>query len=186
MGFVGNTLSHKTVKMGQGGYGAIYNGQLEKTTTGTVSRWPQRGLYYRSGLLNCDFASDRTNSCDQKDFENDFLVVYRYTDKEGNSARPLMRKVVTRDTTPPSVKLIGDQTLENSAGSYVHSTASSNSAQCVQAQNRSAACDTTQTVDDKSSCETAVCVWHQNQTYVHGWHRVLCRHLPVPIVQCCL
>merc|ERR1712054_222192 len=159
MGFVGNTLSHKTVKMGQGGYGAIYNGQLEKTTTGTVSRWPQRGLYYRSGLLNCDFASDRTNSCDQKDFENDFLVVYRYTDKEGNSARPLMRKVVTRDTTPPSVKLIGDQTLENSAGSYVHSTASSNSAQCVQAQNRSAACDTTQTVDDKSSCETAGCIW---------------------------
>jgi len=108
-------------------------------------------------LLNCDFASDRSNSCDQKDFENDFLVVYRYTDKEGNSARPLMRKVVTRDTTPPSVRLIGDQTLENSAGSYVHSTASSNSAQCVQAQNRSAACETTHT--DKGSCETAGCIW---------------------------
>merc|ERR1711871_815624 len=130
--FVGNTLSHKTAVMGQGGYGAIYNGQLKKATTGVQSRWPQRGLYYRSGLLNCD-------SCDQKDFENDFLVVYRYTDKEGNSARPLMRKVVTRDTTPPSVRLIGDRTLENSAGSYVHSTASSNDAQCVQAQNRSAA-----------------------------------------------
>merc|ERR1711871_95011 len=150
--FVGNTLSHKTAVMGQGGYGAIYNGQPKKATTGVVSRWPQRGLYYRSGLLNCD-------SCDQKDFENDFLVVYRYTDKEGNSARPLMRKVVTRDTTPPSVRLIGDRTLENSAGSYVHSTASSNDAQCVQAQNRSAACDTTQTVNDKSSCETAGRIW---------------------------
>merc|ERR1711871_1756755 len=69
------------------------------------------------------------------------------------------RKVVTRDTTAPTVRLVGDRTLENSAGSYVHSTASSNSAQCVQAQNRSAACDTTQTVDDKSSCETAGCIW---------------------------
>merc|ERR1712054_481896 len=150
--FVGNTLSHKTAVMGQGGYGAIYNGQLKKATTGVQSRWPQRGLYYRSGLLNCD-------DCDEKDFEDDFLVVYRYTDKEGNSARPLMRKVVTRDTTPPTVRLVGDRTLENSAGSYVHSTASSNSAQCVQAQNRSAACDTAQTVDDKSSCETAGCIW---------------------------
>merc|ERR1711871_221928 len=149
--FVGNTLSHKTAVMGQGGYGAIYNGQLKKATTGVQSRWPQRGLYYRSGLLNCD-------SCDQKDFENDFLVVYRYTDKEGNSARPLMRKVVTRDTTPPSVRLIGDRTLENSAGSYVHSTVSSNDAQCVQKTNRSAACDTDHSTEELCNADAA-CIW---------------------------
>merc|ERR1712023_27536 len=145
-----NTLSYNTKSMGKGGYGAVYNGQLVRDTASTASRWPQRGLYYRSGLLNCA-------TCDAKDFKNDFLVVYRYTDQSENSARPLMRKVVTRDTTPPTVKLIGDQTLENSAGSYVHSTASSNSAQCVQAQNRSAACETTHT--DKGSCETAGCIW---------------------------
>merc|ERR1712164_164096 len=150
--FVGNTLSYNTNTMGNGGYGAIYNGQLKKgTASGAVSRWPQRGLYYRSGLLNCD-------TCDEQDFKNDFLVVYRYTDSQGNSARPLMRKVVTRDTTPPTVQLIGDQTLENSAGSYVHSTASSNDAQCVQKTNRSAACDTDHSTEELCNADAA-CIW---------------------------
>merc|ERR1712023_2407 len=146
-----NTLSYNTKSMGKGGYGAVYNGQLVRDTASTASRWPQRGLYYRSGLLNCA-------DCDAKDFKNDFLVVYRYTDQSENSARPLMRKVVTRDTTPPTVKLIGDQTLENSAGSYVHSTASSNEAQCVQKTNRSAACDTDHST--ASLCnDDAACIW---------------------------
>merc|ERR1712196_296377 len=59
---------------------------------------------------------------------------------------------------PPTVKLIGDQTLENSAGSYVHSTASSNEAQCVQKTNRSAACDTDHST--ASLCnDDAACIW---------------------------
>merc|ERR1711907_211073 len=146
-----NTLSYNTKSMGKGGYGAVYNGQLVRDTASTASRWPQRGLYYRSGLLNCA-------TCDAKDFKNDFLVVYRYTDQSENSARPLMRKVVTRDTTPPTVKLIGDQTLENSAGSYVHSTASSNEAQCVQKTNRSAACDTDHSTEQLCNADAA-CIW---------------------------
>merc|ERR1712178_212900 len=137
--------------MGKGGYGAVYNGQLVRETASTASRWPQRGLYYRSGLLNCA-------TCDAKDFKNDFLVVYRYTDQSDNSARPLMRKVVTRDTTPPTVQLIGDQTLENSAGSYVHSTASSNDAQCVQKTNRSAACNTDHATEQLCNADAA-CIW---------------------------
>merc|ERR1711871_39587 len=146
-----NTLSYNTKSMGKGGYGAVYNGQLVRDTASTASRWPQRGLYHRSGLLNCA-------PCDAKDFKNDFLVVYRYTDQSENSARPLMRKVVTRDTTPPTVKLIGDQTLENSAGSYVHSTASSNEAQCVQKTNRSAACDTDHSTEQLCNADAA-CIW---------------------------
>merc|ERR1711871_633623 len=146
-----NTLSYNTKSMGKGCYGAVYNGQLVRDTASTASRWPQRGLYYRSGLLNCA-------TCDAKDFKNDFLVVYRYTDQSENSARPLMRKVVTRDTTPPTVQLIGDQTLENSAGSYVHSTASSNEAQCVQKTNRSAACDTDHSTEQLCNADAA-CIW---------------------------
>jgi len=146
-----NTLSYNTKSMGKGGYGAVYNGQLVRETASTASRWPQRGLYYRSGLLNCA-------TCDAKDFKNDFLVVYRYTDQSDNSARPLMRKVVTRDTTPPTVQLIGDQTLENSAGSYVHSTASSNDAQCVQKTNRSAACNTDHATEQLCNADAA-CIW---------------------------
>merc|ERR1711871_767079 len=145
--FVGNTLSYNTNTMGNGGYGAIYNGQLKKgTASGAVSRWPQRGLYYRSGLLNCD-------TCDEQDFKNDFLVVYRYTDSQGNSARPLMRKVVTRDTTPPTVRLVGDETLENSAGSYVHSGPTNGAAQCVQKTNRTVACANPSPDPEKSAEE---------------------------------
>merc|ERR1711988_1662380 len=68
-----------TNAMGNGGYGALYNTQLKKMAKSSTSdSWNLRGLYYRSGLLQ--------NAA--QDFFNDFLVVYKYTDSQGNSARP--------------------------------------------------------------------------------------------------
>jgi len=133
------TAGIDTLDDSKSGYGALDNTQLFKTTAGTAghsaSAWNLRGLYYRSGLV--------TDA--ETDFYNDFWVVYRYTDSNGNSARPLLRKIVTRDTTPPSIELVGDETLENSAGSYVHTTdetGATNNAECVTKADRKVDCPT--------------------------------------------
>merc|ERR1712139_579461 len=177
-----STSIHATSAVaGTGGYGALDNRQLVKSTaaavcsgltsedncatqptcswsgtscTGTTSDWNLRGLYYRSGL-----ATDA-----ETDFYNDFLVVYRYTDMNKNSARPLLRKIVTQDTTPPSIKLVGDQTLENSAGSYVHATqanqnSANNVAECVTKENREAACTTYDGTNSTLCNRESACIW---------------------------
>merc|ERR1712188_186333 len=146
-----------TNAMGNGGYGALYNTQLKKSAESSSSdSWNLRGLYYRSGLLQ--------NAAE--DFFNDFLVVYKYTDSQGNSARPLMRKIVTRDTTAPTITLLGDNTLENSAGSYVHSTGarSADNAntidECVQQSNRTSTVGCT-SYTDAGACNApgTNCIW---------------------------
>merc|ERR1712188_148543 len=146
-----------TNAMGNGGYGALYNTQLKKSAESSSSdSWNLRGLYYRSGLLQ--------NAA--QDFFNDFLVVYKYTDSQGNSARPLMRKIVTRDTTAPTITLLGDNTLENSAGSYVHSTGarSADNAntidECVQQSNRTSTVGCT-SYTDATTCNAVGtnCIW---------------------------
>merc|ERR1711881_690313 len=95
---------------------------------------------------------------------NDFLVVYRYTDSSENSARPLLRKIVSQDTTPPSIRLVGDQTLENSAGSYVHATqANQNSAnnvgECVKKADRGTACSTYAGTNSTLCNRESACIW---------------------------
>jgi len=110
---------------------------------------------------------------EEQDFFNDFLVQYRYTDSSGNSARPLMRKIVTKDTTPPTITLLGDETLENSAGSYVHTTgtrsptdSSATIKECVQQHNRTSTVGCT-SYTDPNSCNNAAnvdvpntkCIW---------------------------
>jgi len=153
----GDYANANTKLMGNGGYGALYNTQLKKSAESSSSdSWNLRGLYYRSGLLQ--------NAA--QDFFNDFLVVYKYTDSQGNSARPLMRKIVTRDTTAPTITLLGDNTLENSAGSYVHSTgarSSDNSAtvdECVQQSNRTSTVGCT-SYTDATTCNAVGtnCIW---------------------------
>merc|ERR1711881_731412 len=173
---------HSTVAIaGTGGYGALDNRQLKKSTaaavcsglntaalcatqptctwstntcSGTTSKWNLRGMYYRSGL-----ATDAG-----KDFYNDFLGVYRHTDSSENSARPLLRKIVSQDTTPPSIRLVGAQTLENSAGSYVHATqanqnSANNIAECVTKADREAACSTYTGTNSTLCNRESACIW---------------------------
>merc|ERR1711881_712792 len=95
---------------------------------------------------------------------NDFLVVYRYTDSSENSARPLLRKIVSQDTTPPSIRLVGDKTLENSAGSYVHATqanqnSANNVAECVTKADREAACSTYTGTNSTVCNAMSDCIW---------------------------
>merc|ERR1712139_548577 len=177
-----STSIHATSAVaGTGGYGALDNRQLVKSTaaavcsglntaaawatqptctwsapacSGTSSKWNLRGMYYRSGL-----ATDAGT-----DFYNDFLVVYRYTDSSENSARPLLRKIVSQDTTPPSIRLVGDQTLENSAGSYVHATqanqnSANNVAECVTKENRETACTTYDGTNSTLCNRESACIW---------------------------
>jgi len=177
-----STSIHATSAIaGTGGYGALDNRQLVKSTassvcsalntaalcatqptctwsagacSGTTSEWNLRGMYYRSGLA--------THA--GTDFYNDFLVVYKYTDSSENSARPLLRKIVSQDTTPPSIRLVGDQTLENSAGSYVHATqanqnSANNVAECVTKADREAACSTYTGTNSTLCNRESACIW---------------------------
>merc|ERR1712188_4657 len=78
----------------------------------------------------------------------------------------LMRKIVTRDTTAPTITLLGDTTLENSAGSYVHSTGarSADNAntidECVQQSNRTSTVGCT-SYTDAGACNApgTNCIW---------------------------
>merc|ERR1712188_132221 len=78
----------------------------------------------------------------------------------------LMRKIVTRDTTAPTITLLGDNTLENSAGSYVHSTGarSADNAntidECVQQSNRTSTVGCT-SYTDAGACNApgTNCIW---------------------------
>merc|ERR1711881_198320 len=95
---------------------------------------------------------------------NDFLVVYRYTDSSENSARPLLRKIASQDTTPPSIRLVGDKTLENSAGSYGHATqanqnSANNVAECVTKADREAACSTYTGTNSTLCNRESACIW---------------------------
>merc|ERR1719399_2716406 len=53
-------------------------------------------------------------------FQNDYLVAYKYTDAQDNTAWPVTRRVVVEDTQPPVLTVRGDCTIENSAGAHTN------------------------------------------------------------------
>merc|ERR1712100_414796 len=63
-------------------------------------------------------------------FEDDYTVTYYHADAAGNVASPVTRRVVVKDTVPPTLKLDGDCVIQNSAGAHAegyHDAADNNS-----------------------------------------------------------
>merc|ERR1711881_59140 len=125
---------------------------------------------------DADFLQHTSDATSGATFLNDYLVAYKYTDANLNTAWPVTRRVVVIDTTPPTIITRGDCAIENSAGAHTNDNSDSTFT-CIAASNGThwnhdnrfnkqcaelatdAGCTGT---DTSCAACTGNCYWHRN------------------------
>jgi len=125
---------------------------------------------------DADYLQHTSDATSGATFLNDYLVAYKYTDANLNTAWPVTRRVVVIDTTPPTIITRGDCTIENSAGAHTNDNSDSTFT-CIAASNGThwnhdnrfskqcaeLATDAGCTGTDTSCAQcTGNCYWHRN------------------------